>query len=76
MPCVFVTQDGDSVDRTAAVKVSLQFFRRGAVVHLRETGGGEGGMRVRTGGLRRRGGRRASRPVDAEGGRGRLERQF
>lgn len=39
MPCVFVTQDGDSVDRTAAVKVSLQFFRRGAVVHLRETGG-------------------------------------
>lgn len=70
MPCVFVTQDGDSVDRTAAVKVSLQFFRRGAVVHLRETGG------IRTGDLRRQGGRRASRPVDAEGGRGWLERQF
>lgn len=58
MPCVFVTQDGDSVDGTTAVKVSLQFLRCGAVVHLQETGCALGPA-VGGGGMNKR---RANRP--------------
>lgn len=36
MPRVFVTQDGDSIYWTAAVKMSLELLRRGAVVHLKQ----------------------------------------